>query len=230
MWTSNAAKARRGESVRLRHAAIILAALFLTAVAAIAQDNHVRFAIPAEPLADALSAYSILTGIEVLVPARLVAGRHSSAVNGALEAESALQVLLSGTGLVPHYTRWDAFTLVLAVPEVPSAVSHAPRFPGYSAQLQVAITNALCRVRGLQPGSYRLAVRLWMDERGAVTEARLLDSTGDAHRDAQLVQVLRQISLGIAPPPGVPQPSTLLILPQRDKAPICIAQAMDDRP
>ncbi|MCK9917126.1 hypothetical protein MXD81_49100 [Microbacteriaceae bacterium K1510] len=69
-----------------------------------------------------------------------------------------------------------------------------------------------------------------MDERGAVTEARLLDSTGDTHRDAQVVHVLRQISLGIAPPPGVPQPSTLLILPQRDKTPICVAQAMDAPP
>jgi len=215
-----------GECVRLRCAAAIIAALIETAATAGAQDNGTRFAIPAEPLADALSTYSILTGIEVVVPASLVAGRQSSPVSGTLEAGSALRVLLSGTGLVPHYTGRGAFTLVLAAPEASSPVSRTPRFPTYSAQLQVAVTKALCHVRGMQPGSYRLAVRLWMDERGAVTKARLLDSAGDAHRDAQVAQALRQISLGIAPPPGVPQPSTLLILPQRDKTPICAAQAM----
>ena len=49
------------------------------------------FQIPAQPLADALRAYGLITGISVLAP--------SGAVQGSLPAPEALQRLLSGAGL-----------------------------------------------------------------------------------------------------------------------------------
>lgn len=58
-----------------------------------------EFHIPAEPLADALSAYTRETGIDVLYGNTLPAGARSSAVDGTLSYPEALNRLLQGTSL-----------------------------------------------------------------------------------------------------------------------------------
>jgi hypothetical protein len=62
----------------------------------------IQFDIPAQPLAEAISTFSAVAGIEILVPADLLAQRQSVGVTGALTPEAALRALLSSTDLVPR--------------------------------------------------------------------------------------------------------------------------------
>lgn len=90
---------------RLRRAA--LAALMLTsslgvvgvAAPAQAQEAARDFNIPAQPLANAITAFGQQSGLQVSAQAPLVEGRTSSAVRGALPPLQALSQLLTGTGL-----------------------------------------------------------------------------------------------------------------------------------
>ena len=75
-------------------------------------DSPVAFNIPAQSLASALNAYSITTLYEVVYNGQLAVGRQSAAVKGNFTPEAALQLLLEGTGLLPHYMAADAFVLV----------------------------------------------------------------------------------------------------------------------
>ncbi|WP_395709840.1 TonB-dependent siderophore receptor [Reyranella sp.] len=63
-----------------------------------------NFNIPAQPLAQALTALGQQAGIQVAVNASAVAGKTSAAVSGTMTAERALQLLLSGTGISYRFT------------------------------------------------------------------------------------------------------------------------------
>lgn len=65
-----------------------------------AQAQPVGFAIPAQPLGDALVAFGRQSGWQVAVDPALVAGRSAPAVSGALSPETALARLLDGSGLI----------------------------------------------------------------------------------------------------------------------------------
>lgn len=73
-------------------------ALAQSAPAAQAQSGG--FAIPAQPLGDALLAFGRQSGWQVAVDPALVAGRTAPAVSGALAPEAALGRLLDGSGLI----------------------------------------------------------------------------------------------------------------------------------
>ncbi|WWW35380.1 TonB-dependent receptor plug domain-containing protein [Stenotrophomonas rhizophila] len=96
-----------------------------------------RFDIPAQPLADALRTYMRQSGVQVAWPAALTEGVRSSAVNGDLDAQQALQQLLRGSGLVMRSVGSDAVT--------PEPAVTASREDG------VIVTDAL-RVAGEQSG------------------------------------------------------------------------------
>jgi len=184
----------------------------------------VVFALPAQPLAAALAAFSARTGYSVLVASELAANRRAAAVYGELAPREALQRLLAGSGLVARYSGGNAFTLVPGektgpAPDVAGqpALAHAP----FGAVLQVSLTRALC---GAQPGSfgrYRVGLQLWIDEDGRVVEVRLLGSSGDEYRDAELVATLRGLVLDASPPPALTQPVTILLTPRPDPAGDC---------
>jgi hypothetical protein len=88
------------------------------------------------------------------------------------------------------------------------------RFDVYSAALQDALHNALCRHQETAPGSYRVLARAWIGSAGLTDRAELLTSLGDARRDALLTESLRGLAVGSPPPAGLPQPVTLLITPE----------------
>jgi len=184
----------------------------------------VKFDIAAEPLSDALYAFSSVTGIEVLVPGDMLARRHSAGVTGTLLPGDALRILLAGTGLIPRATGASAFTLVPDTPGTNPAAAHIPRYPQYSAALQAAVTGALCRLRETRPGGYRVAARLWVGPSGAVTRVGFLGSTGDADRDAMLAGLLGRLVISEPPPANLPQPTTMVVLPRPENAPDCRAE------
>lgn len=191
------------------------------AIAANAQSRTSSIDVPAGALGDALYAYSSATGLEVLVSRDMVAGRRSAAVAGIAAPDAALRVLLNGTGLVPRYVGDSAFTLVPVSPAAAPATFATPSYPEYSAALQAAVTGALCRFHAAEPGDYRLATRLWIGPSGTVRQVRLLGTTGDERRDAILATQLGRMAVGMTPPAQLAQPTTVLILPQKDMTVAC---------
>jgi hypothetical protein len=176
-----------------------------------------QFEIPAQPLASAVSSFSAIAGLEVLVPAELLAQKRSPGVTGAMTSETALRVLLSDTGLMPRLTDDGLLTIVsISQPAAPSR--SIPPFARYSAALQSAVTTALCRIAAVKPGDYRVAARLWVRQGGEVAEVGILGTTGDHDRDLLLEAALKRVVVGEAPPPGLQQPTTILVLPRSEAA------------
>lgn len=77
----------------------------------------IAFDIPAQPLGDALRAFSIQTRIQIAIPGEDAAGEVSSPVRGAYVPSEALAMLLRGTGLEARRTGARSFALVATGPE-----------------------------------------------------------------------------------------------------------------
>lgn len=91
-----------------------------------AQANRTTmFDIPAQPLAQALTAFGQQAGLQIAVNAAAVSGKTSSALSGAMTAEQALQRLLAGTGVSYRFTSPNAVT-VSGGPDSGSAVALDP--------------------------------------------------------------------------------------------------------
>jgi hypothetical protein len=198
--------------------------LFLdTASAGAAQadrsDARLHFDLPAAPLIQALGRFMATTNIIVVVDGALAAGRDAAAVRGDFTPEGALQSMLSGTGLEPQAVGADAFTLVRD--ERPS-MRPLPDFIAYAGAVQTALALALCRQSDTRPTRYRTAMRLWFDGDGNIRRAELASSTGDSGLDAEIVAALQGLTVGMAPPPGLPQPMKLAIIPRVANDSMCL--------
>lgn len=84
------------------------------------------FDIPAQPLGQALVAFSTAAGEQVIVSPNLVAGRTSRAVNGALAPDAALAKLLAGSGLIAERTPRGVLLIKPAPPPRPPAQPAEP--------------------------------------------------------------------------------------------------------
>ena len=207
---------------------------FLAAVGPVraqALDGRVwQFDIPAQNLGDALDLYSRRTGIAVLMDQRY-AQRQSAAVRGAYAAGAALQALLEGTGLQSRLS--DAQAVIVYAPAgaaaaaadlPPAAVVAAADIPGatqgggdhaaYVSRLQHVLLGLLCRAAQTRPGGYRLALQLYLNRAGVVERVHLLDSTGLRARDTAIARLVLGMRVGAAPLPSMPQPVSILLLPQ----------------
>src|SRR6202012_6261247 len=69
------------------------------------------FDIAAQPLVNALDAYSSLTGFETLYDSAIARGRSSSAVQGTFTAADALRIMLAGTSLSARLIPRDAVSI-----------------------------------------------------------------------------------------------------------------------
>ncbi|MBE1162422.1 STN domain-containing protein [Dyella acidiphila] len=203
---------------------------------AAAEAQTVAFDIAPQPLLTALRAYGEATGQAVLVDNTLATGRQSPGVRGELDKVEALQRLLAGTGLVASYSSDQAFTLKLAEPGEAgfAPVRERPEADvgggtevvteRYAGAIQQPIEAALCRSSNTRPGTYRLAVQLWIAPSGKVLRTRLLTRMQDTQRESEIRTALDQLTL--APPsPQMPQPVTLLLLPDRQLSAAACADA-----
>ena len=194
------------------------------------EETHAptRFDIDAQPLATALRGYSEATGIAVLFDDSLVAERSSPGIHGVADPRDALRVLLVGTGLSAHFASMNAFTVTAD----PTAAAEASLLPEAkvrdatpsldergAAVIQVAIEAALCAHAATRPGSFRLAMQVWIDEAGDITEVSALAPSDDPHRDARVVAALRGVRL----PPATSRfsPVTVLLTPSAPGAYRC---------
>ncbi|SAI46184.1 Outer membrane receptor for ferric coprogen and ferric-rhodotorulic acid [Bordetella ansorpii] len=173
------------------------------------------FDIPALPLVQALDRYAMLTNRPALFSSDMVAGRISSQVRGRYSPEAGLMLLLEGTGLradISSTGPTDAFVLA-PVDSHRAKPAGASAFASYVGLLQSYLWGALCGDRLARPGNYRVLLRFEVDRSGSVRRVRLLGSTGDMDRDRAVRVAAERVSLSEPPPQGMPQPVTMLILP-----------------
>lgn len=183
------------------------------------------FDIPAQPLAGALEQYAARTNRPTLFQGEMVAGRASTAVRGSYLPEPALHRLLQGTGLIVESVSGgpsDALVLKEAGMSVPAAGVDS----GYGARVQASVWQMLCADARTAPGDYRALLRFAVNDAGQVGDARLLQTTGSAARDAAVLAALRRVRLETAPPPQMAQPLTMIVLPRApgSSSPRCAVQ------
>ena len=192
------------------------------AIASERSDERGSFDIPAQALMTALRAYSEQTGVSVLFDDSLVRNRRSPGVSGRFSAPDALEHLLDGTGLAAHYASPMSFTLMQdktpAAADEPEDGVNTAAAEHFAGRLQASLVRSLCSAERTHPGRYRLAMQLWLDATGAVTRTRLLSSTGNATRDAQIEAQAAGLVVGDMPA-QTPQPITILLLPRPAEQP-----------
>jgi len=204
------------------------------------QPGSITFDIPAQPLAAALEAYSVATGIQVLYDSRLAAGRRSTPVEGSLTDEAALRALLEGSELIVRYTDTNDVVLLPLGGEDPALAGPPPGVAGtvlaldtlhvggpavigassgnqvdfslYTDIVKADIQNALYRNADTRDGNYRIGIRLWVNPAGTVLRSEVFRSTGSRERDVSVVHALRGMAIRQAPPANMPQPISLVIV------------------
>jgi hypothetical protein len=156
------------------------------------------------------------TGLQVLYKSALTSGRFSAEVKGRFSPAQALTLLLAPTGLTARDTTENAFTIIpttSAPADKPDARWRAD-YDLYLGKAQSRIIAALCTGAATRPGGYRVALQFSIGRSGRIDEASLLDTTGDRIRDANILEALRGLPLGRAPPSDMPQPVTMLVAPR----------------
>lgn len=179
------------------------------------------FDIAAQPLGEALNHYAGITGRPAVFRSELVAGRIASPVRGTHTTESALRLMLAGTGLTAdrvHAGGVQAFVLRLAEAGEPAfntpEAAAATGWTDYDARVQQAVWTTLCAHPLTAPGDYRALLRFRVDTTGKLGQAQLLTSTGQPRRDAVLLQLMQRVQVDAPPPHDLAQPLTLLLLPR----------------
>ena len=194
-------------------------------------DDPIKFDVPAQALATALDAYGLRTGLGVLIDAGNKQ-RISSAIHGRYTPQEAIDLMLAGTGLQARIQGNEAVIITPAVqaspgmPETPDSAStpanlavmvgHAD-YRSYVGRVQARVVDVLCGSDITRPGTYRLAIELWLGRNaGEVLRIRLLGTTGESVRDDAIVRSLGRTTMAESPPSALPQPFTLLLLPDGD--------------
>lgn len=210
-------------SFGLRLCCLLLSALMVAKCAAIAQEasttTEFQFDIPAQPLASSLKAYSAVTNLELYYESNMVDGYRSPSIRGSLSPDTALRRLLEGTGF--SIASFEPGTMTILPPRQPAKgrdlaeiKSKAAEFTPYFALIQAGLRAIFCQTPAVQTDTAELIVRLWISPSGAVARANILSTTGSGEHHLAYVAALRKLVIDQAPPKGMPQPVTLMVLPR----------------
>ncbi|NVO17640.1 MAG: hypothetical protein HXX10_26730 [Rhodoplanes sp.] len=189
----------------------------------VAPGAVVRYDLPPQPLGETLRAIGVIGGVDVVARGGVVAGFRAPAVRGELTPRQALDKAVSTTNLVVMSLEAGGFSLAVrnAAPPDLGPASAAVLFGPFASLIQASVMRQLCRYDNTRPGSYRLPLQLWIAPSGRIERAALLGSTGVAARDAAVVEQLTGLRIAERPPMGLPQPATLLLLPQPGRPSPC---------
>ncbi|MEO0426313.1 MAG: TonB-dependent receptor [Pseudomonadota bacterium] len=91
-------------------AVVVAVSLSTTAPTALAQE--IDFAVPTQPLSQALREFSRQSGIQVSASSSLVQGKTSPKLTGTMRPEEALQVLVAGSGLAVRQLPNQTFVVI----------------------------------------------------------------------------------------------------------------------
>ncbi len=233
--TIMAARPSRAGSVKPAAALLVAAALAVVLAARAAEpepssaSGPITFDIPAQPLPNALHAYSRRVGVQVLYDSGSASGHQSVAVQGTLTPEQALTHLLGNTDLQVRHVGADAITLVAPTvreQDVPpldplsdadlslgelrvratARANDLERFADYSDVVRTEIQRALQNNARSATGNYRAVLDLWIDATRTIRKAALLRPTGDDARDNAITTTLQGLTISRPTPAGAPQP------------------------
>ncbi len=175
----------------------------------------------------ALQKFAEETGYDIIYPKALVRGRQSGlqtdVTTSGNDPRTRLLAILSGSGLVARFLRPDAVLLERGVPEESTATDmrleklevRAPGLDSYRWYGELLLQHSLAIFRNsniLSRRSYELFVYVWVDESGNIIDSRLRGQSDDDNQDfLSVAELLKDCSLDLAPPVGMPQPIGLRI-------------------
>jgi len=179
-------------------------------------SRQFSFDIASGPLAQALQQYAATTRRPTLYRSEIAVNRISAPLHGRYTAAAGLERLLRGSGLqIERFDDGAASGFILkTAPDAPDY--HDPA--DYVAWLQRQIWRCLCGQRLAAPGAYRVLLHFRIDRSGRLQKTALLTSSGQAERDQAIRNALAALQLNILPPSMMPQPITLLIVPNDPQA------------
>jgi hypothetical protein len=206
--------------------ALIWGAATPAAAAQPASANH-RDNTPAVPLAEALRRFAKESGQDVVFPEELVEGKQAAPVRDADSAYDALTQMLAGSGLVPRFTRPDAFVLELTTSHAAADMSLerievvTSPFSGtdaeyrwYGEKLLEASLRVLRESGKLGLRTYDFKLYVWLSSEGQVVD--LEGYGGEEHQEtlSMAKEILQGVFVGTIPPVNMPQPVGLRIVAQ----------------
>jgi hypothetical protein len=157
-----------------------------------------------------LVAFGTTTGMEVFYDGELAIGRRSAAVAGNLTPAEGLRELLAGTGYsAVATTDPNTWTIVAAEPAAAAGNATLLQYEPYFAALQSRVSDALCGSDATRNG--QVIVSLWLESSGVISRAEAIDE--GAARRYDIARDIQGVRIGTSPPPGLPQPITLVIFP-----------------
>jgi len=177
--------------------------------------------IPAQPLDGALTRFFELTGVQLLYDSQLTAGRRSSTVRGNYPPQTALTLLLRGTGLIARYS--GAGAAVITTPDRDATIAQVPLGRvvirekvaaqrvtpldrmAYYGRLESALQAALRADARTQPLRFTVRLAIRLSDVGKVGELRFARGSGDRRTDQAIGRVLQDRAVP-APPQGMAQP------------------------
>ena len=160
--------------MRIGFSSSALAALLLAsappAFAQAAQEAARRYEIAPGPLDQALPAFARQSGLQILYPAALVAGRRSPGLSGTHTPEAALAAVLKDTGLAWRRSRPNVFVVYDPAARAEAA---APE-PEPTTLDEVVVTGSLIRGVADGPSPVVIVTREDIDRSGYATVAQAL--------------------------------------------------------
>jgi len=183
-------------------------------------DTTVRFDMPAQPLSQALAAFSEQTGISILVTSDLITNKTATPVHGRLAPTTALRRLLETTDLEVRRVGESALTLLprRGARDAVTAPTGTTVTPAYAGAVQNHLGRLLCRRHPDRFGRFRLALQLWIATDGRIERVHVLDSK-DASRWGAAVRNALEGSRLAPPPAAQPSPLTVLLRGTADTLP-----------
>jgi hypothetical protein len=184
------------------------------------RDAVAQFDIPAQPLAQALDAYSAITGKEIFYDGAVGPGWRSVDVKGAFTPDDALNLLVSRTEFAVLPSGPGAYALIHA-PDKSARAAAAARmtsdgqYARYFAIIQANVRAALCRTAETQPGAERLLFKFWIGPAGVIQRSELTEASRSQARNTALVETLKSLTFDEPPPADMPQPITMVVFPQK---------------
>ncbi|HUJ04258.1 MAG TPA: TonB-dependent receptor, partial [Rhizomicrobium sp.] len=130
----------------LKSAALAGASLVVLAGGAWAAE----FNIPGGDLKNALDAYSVQTGVSLIVSGDVVRGVRTRGAQGELTADAALSRILAGTGLVMHRHPSGAIAVVHEAPQpsAPRNIEIADAAPAHAAASVETVVVTSSKIKG----------------------------------------------------------------------------------
>lgn len=189
------------------------------------QASTAVYDMPAMPLSEALARFGRQSGFHVNYDERLAHGLTSRPVVGAASPHEALDQLLGGTGLVPRFTRRDAFTIIRRAEDarpdmrlddlvVTAPVIGQARSGDYAWYGSLLLEECFRKLRGqraLKGRKYELQLYVWLDATGNVTRLETVGPAEQGETRAMIEGALVGLRLASLPPQAMPQPIRLRI-------------------